>query len=69
MWALKFFSESFFELKYLRIICNTVQVIELVNHIRFIIYKRLLSNTRNALKGRRGENSVPSARKPNLNAG
>jgi len=33
-----------------------------------MIYKRLLSNTRNDLKGRRRENLVPSARKRNLNA-
>jgi len=46
-----------------------VQIIALLHHIWFMIYKRLFSNTRNDLKGRRGENSVPSARKRNLNAG
>jgi len=45
-----------------------VQIISLLHHLRFIIYKRLLPNTRNDLKGRRGESSVPSARKQHLNA-
>jgi len=40
-----------------------VQIISLFHHLRFVIYKRLLSNTRHDLKGRRGENSVPSAQK------
>jgi len=45
-----------------------MQIISLFHNLRFIIYKRLLSDTRNDLKGRRGENSVPSARKRHLNA-
>jgi len=69
MCALKISTEFFFELKYLQFIRNTVQIIALLHHIQFIIYKLLLSNTRSDLKGRRGENSAPSARKRNLNAG
>jgi len=45
-----------------------VQIISLFHHLRFIIYKRLLSKARNDLKGRRGENSIPGARRLNLNA-
>jgi hypothetical protein len=69
MWALKISTEYFFELKYLRFIRNTVQIIALLHHLWFVIYKRLLSNTRNDLKGLRGENLFPSAQKWNLNAG
>jgi len=45
-----------------------MQIISLLHHLRFVIYKLLFSNTRHDLKGRRGENSVSSVQKRNLNA-
>jgi len=42
-----------------------MQIIALVHHLWFIIYKGLLSNMRNDLKNRYGENSVPGARRLN----
>ena len=67
MWALNTSTESFFELKYLWFICRKIQIILLSHHIRFIIYKRVLSsaslNTPSDLKGRREESSVPWQRK------
>jgi len=45
-----------------------MQIISLFHHLRFIIYKRLLSNMHNDLKGCRGERSVPRAQRLNLNA-
>jgi hypothetical protein len=44
MEALKISTESFFQLKYLQFIRNTVQIIALLHDIWFIIYKLLLSN-------------------------
>jgi len=41
----------FFELKWLGFIPNTMQIITLFHHTLFIIYKRLLSNTRRSLEG------------------
>jgi len=40
-------------------------IIALFHYLWFIIYKRLLSNTRHDLKGRRGEDSVPGVRRLN----
>jgi len=40
-----------------------MQIIALFHYLWFIIYKRLLSNMRNDIKGRHGENSVPGARR------
>jgi len=41
-----------------------MQIIALFHYLWFILYK-CLSNARNDLKGRRGENSVPGARRLN----
>jgi len=42
-----------------------MQFIALFHYLWFIIYKRLLSNMCDDLKGRHGENSVPGARRLN----
>jgi hypothetical protein len=42
-----------------------MQIIALFHYLWFVIYKRLLSNMHNDLKGRRGENFVLGARRLN----
>jgi len=43
-----------------------MQIIALLHYLWFVIYKCLLQNTRNDLKGCRRETSVPGARRLNL---
>jgi len=42
-----------------------MQIIGLFHYLWFTIYKRLLSNMRDDLKGHRGKNSVPEAQRLN----
>jgi hypothetical protein len=48
------------ELKYLRCIRNTVQIISLFNNLQFIIYKRSLPHMRNDLNARNATHTVRS---------
>jgi hypothetical protein len=60
MQALKISTEYLSELKYLRCIRNTEQIISLFNNLRFIIYKRLLPHMRKDLNARSATHTVRS---------
>jgi hypothetical protein len=65
MYALNIATESFFEQKYVRFIRNTMHIMSLFHHLRFVRYKRLLFNKRKRYKGPSQKDSVPWARRLN----